>query len=667
MSLVPEQPQDHCAESISGAQTLFHLCEQELLDLAAICQLAGPQTASRAHATLEELAIAHDKELVANQTTRAALLDAEIAFGEEDLARRIALLPRLEGDYGFRRSLRAERAALSADLAKLEVELLSRSHQAEQQRLEHELADVRNAQDAALVKHVAVEANAPPIDADDPRQRQIADLQRRREDMMRAEENTFAREEDLRRRWITRTVAGFLLWLGYASVVATGSVLALIMSGSRTFELRPLVAGIRAVASSFFPTWPQWLRLLLLLGIVLALFRVLVAVFVWCDELLRDRWKWHEEKPRNNATAQMAPQALTTRTYARFIALLPFAFAIVGIVGLATSAPETNTTEPGRRAEAALLTSIFPSVGYSFIGIAIAFLATAVFMMYFIRIIHPRTQGTSTFRDSWEFAVPPALLLLAIALMPLQDDVALVRWIPWAAFMLASALVLACGLVFHGVFKDARRANDRIARIDRRLHRLSGLPADEDDDETTSAAAEPLARRRRSLENLLDRLPFRRLHRPEPVTVLQPQTPTPVAEPSSTLPPTPSPTPAATYRAIDLLVGSDIIPKIEEKRAARARVDADLQTADATISSLESVVSFAAVDDVSRRLHFLRGLRNALASNQEERRQHARIVKELLALKVTATELAAKSIDPLLASVRNTMLKANATPGDTAQ
>jgi MFS family permease len=670
MSIVGPEAQDCVPESLSGAKTLFHLCGQELLDLAAVCQIAAPQAESRAQATLAELGSAHDNELVANQATRAALLDAEIAFGDEDLARRLALLPRLEGDYEFRRKLRAERAALSADLARLEIELLSRSHQAEKQTLEQELADVRSAQDAALVRRVSSDEIAPQVGVDERRQRQIADLQSRRDEIARSEESTFAREEELRQRWITRTVAGFLLWLGYASVVATGSVLALIMSGSRTFELRPLVAGIRAVASSVFPGWPQWLRLLILLGIVLALFRLLIAAFVWCDNLLRERWRWHEEKKRTDATAQMAPQALTTRTYARFIALLPFAFAVASIVSIASSAPETagNTAEPGRHADAALLTSIFPSVGYSFIGITIAFLAAGVFMMYFIRIIHPRSQGEAPFRNSWEFAIPPLLLLLAISLMPLQNDVASGRWIPWAAFMLASSIALAAGLVFHGIFKDARRAHDRIARIDRRLHRLSGLPADEEEDESGTAATEPLARRQRVLESLLARLPFRRLRQTN-AAAHEPQASTAVTAELASVPPTVSlpQTTAAAYRPIDLAVGSDLIGQIEEKRAERTRVDADLQTADATITTLESVVSFAAIDDVSRRLHFLRGVRNALASNQEERRQHARIAKALLALKITSTELAAKSIDPLLASVRDMLLKANATPEEPAK
>ncbi len=667
MSIVSPELPEHEPESLSGAKTFFHLCEQELLDLAAVCQIASPQSDSRALATLTQLASSHDAELVANEKTRAALLDAEIAFSEEDLGRRLALLPRLKGDYDFRRNLRAERAAVAAELARLEIELLSRGQQAEQAGLQQELAEVRSAEDAIVEKRADdLDPTTSTATSDDARRRQIESLERRRHELIESEARTFAREEKLRQLLITRTVAGFLLWLGYASVVATGSVLALIMSGASTFEFRPIIGGIRAVSISIFPRWPQWIRIVLLLGLLVLAFRLIVAAFVWCDNLLRKRWNWHEERVRPDATAQMSPQALTTRTYARFVALLPFAFVVASLVTLASgSTAETGTEPTGSSAEATLLTSLFPSVGYSFIGIAIAFLTTAVFMMYFIKIIQPRADGISTFRQSWEFAVPPLLLLLAVALTPLQDNISLTRWIPWVAFMLASSLVLAPGLVFHGVFKDARRAHDRIARLDRKLNRLQNLPVEEEE-EAISATAAPLAQQRRLLERLLSKLPSRLIRRAETVTTVESPRLATTPEAASTTTPTQTAAPiAAVYRAIDYLVGSDLIIKIEEKRAEQVRISADLLTADEAIRNLESVLSFSAIDEVSRRLHYLRGIRNALPSNQEERRQHARIAKEALALKITATELAAKSIDPLLASVRDMLIKANPATGES--
>lgn len=639
------------AESLSGAETLFDRCEQEMMDLATLCRLTDPESTSRALATLDRVAVEHDAELVANGTTRAVMLDANIRYAEEDLAHRLALRPRLEKDHELRRSLHAERANVTAELARLEIELLTRTQKAERERLEHEL---RTEQDAQEERQDQRSDTITAADAE-PRRPQITDLEKQRTELQQSAATVFAREESLRQRWITQTVAGFLLWLGYASVVATGSVLAMIMSGVKSFEFRPLLSGMRAVASSVFPDWPQWIRLLVILTIVLGLFRLLIEVFLYCDNLLRERWKWHEEKSRADATAQMAPQALTTRTYSRFIALLPFAFAVAVVFSLGASVPEVSGAgDAARRPEAALLTSIFPTIGYSFIGIAISFLATAVFVMYFVRIIHPRSLGEPAFRQSWEFTVPPLLLLLAIALMPLQDGIALTRWIPWAAFMLASSMALACGLVFHGIFKDARRAHDRIARLDRRIRRLSGLATEEEEDDTAIAARQPLEQKRRRLESWFRKL-FQR-PKPEPVALSQP------AAASTGVVPVADAAPAivTAYRPIDLLVGSDLIPKIEERRAARARLDADLQTADAGIAALESFLSFAAIDDVSRQLHLLKGMRAAVASQQEERRHHANIARQLLALKITSAELAAKSIDPLVANVRDTLVAASA-------
>jgi len=97
------------------------------------------------------------------------------------------------------------------------------------------------------------------------------------------------------------------------------------------------------------------------------------------------------------------------------------------------------------------------------IGSTIAMLATAVLMMYAIKIIEPRGGGAS-FRRSWEFTVAPAALIGAIVLASyLARDV---RWGLWMLFMLLGSLSLAYGLVYQGVYKDIDKTEERLGELE---------------------------------------------------------------------------------------------------------------------------------------------------------------------------------------------------------
>lgn len=271
--MTPDSPDayDRLPESLTGAKTLFDLHGEELLELAAILRLTqeersepseekpsephreptsplaeqspplaeqsrpladekpplADEKSSRIANTVTAMAEFHEAELTANLGTRAALLDGEIAFVEEDVQRRAALLPQLEANYTLRTSLRDARDAAAADITRLGLELLTRRHAAEEERLQTELESIQDEQDSARRSDTGDESGSPTA-----RQQQISELQQRRDQIVTAETSTFAREDELRSRWITRTISGFLLWLGYASVVATGSVLALVMSSA---------------------------------------------------------------------------------------------------------------------------------------------------------------------------------------------------------------------------------------------------------------------------------------------------------------------------------------------------------------------------------------------------------------------------------------------------
>ncbi len=645
--------------SLSGESSLFQVHEQTILDLAAIVRLTDGSDYSLFGQLLGEIGKLHDVELDQNLATRAALLEGELAFAEHESEERQKLTPRLKQNYDARRKLRDDRTEKSSEIVRCQVELLARRQHAEEVRLQNELDRVRQAEIEATTKTDGATSSGADA-APSARQQQIVALTARRDEIITASANTFAREEQLRARFITRTVAGFLLWLGYASVVATGSVLALVMSRADAFEFRPLVSGVRILVSSVFPTLPPWVRLFITLALVLALLWIVMQVFAVWDRKLRDRFQWGEKKSRPDATSQMAPQALSPTTYSRFVALLPFVFAAAIVLVILSLAPESGGAISGSRPnDAAFVRSIFPSVGYSFIGIAIAFLSTAVFVMYFIQLIQPRTEGRAgVLRRGWEFAVLPLLLVAALATLPMQTGVSQM-WIPWAAFMLFSSLALACGLVFHGIFKDALKARERIVGLNRKLDRLAGVPSEDDEGDDLSGALLQAASERRSwLERALDRL---KRGRPK-VAVAEPKTDSlagagvagaPEGASTPDIPTDRTGGLLTEYREIDMVIAPDLVRCIEECRDVRLRIDIELQELSASISELEEILSVQAMEGLRRRHAMLHAIKPALNSHQEERRQHARIDKELLALKIMAMQQSASAVKPLFDQVRS--------------
>jgi hypothetical protein len=119
----------------------------------------------------------------------------------------------------------------------------------------------------------------------------------------------------------------------------------------------------------------------------------------------------------------------------------------------------------------------------------------------------------------------------------------------------------------------------------------------------------------------------------------------------------------ARYSPADLSLDTDLIPRIEIARTRCTALDEELADIERRIASLEPVLSFQAMSDLHHVLQTARGQLAALPSRQEERRRHARMAKEVLALKVAATEWAATSIDPLIANVRDTLFEVTRSEG----
>ncbi len=161
------------------------------------------------------------------------------------------------------------------------------------------------------------------------------------------------------------------------------------------------------------------------------------------------RWRWRRRE-QNNPIGQ---PAVTRRSFVRLFALVPY--ALIGCLAVAfVAAGQANDD---------ILRSFIASAADTAIGSTIAMLATAVMMMYIIKIIEPRESGL-TFRRSWEVALAPGAVVFAVALAAvLANDK---RWGAWMLFMLLGSLALAYGLIYHGIYKDADKAQEELDAID---------------------------------------------------------------------------------------------------------------------------------------------------------------------------------------------------------
>lgn len=250
---------------------------------------------------------------------------------------------------------------------------------------------------------------------------------------------------------ITRTVAGFLCWIGYASVPATGAVFAQLIDDDFTIDW------VLTTARTFADLpGGSWWRFASLFGLLLACVLLLLISTLGVDSLMSrfDR-RWREREARGNAIPglQFGQSNITRRSYVRLLASLPY--VLLGCMTVAFVA--AGQTKEG------VFRHLLATVTNTAIGSTVAMLATAVLMMYAIKVIEPRGIGDS-FRRSWEFALPPAALIAAVVLAAyLARDV---RWGMWMLFMLLGSLSLAYGLVYHGVYKDIDKSEERLGEVE---------------------------------------------------------------------------------------------------------------------------------------------------------------------------------------------------------
>lgn len=185
-----------------------------------------------------------------------------------------------------------------------------------------------------------------------------------------------------------------------------------------------------------------------------------IAGAVWlCDKLIQtfDK-KWRKRQPNDSGFSRTAlglpSPAVSRRAYVQTLALLPFAY-IGALAVLIMTYRAANTTIPR------VMLALSPAILHTAIGSVVTLLAASVFVLYVIKIIELRVVTDDKSRRPWEIASLPLLIVLAFTVGMARPQPDRFVWGCLAAFMVASTIGLAYGVVYRGMFRDV----DEIARL----------------------------------------------------------------------------------------------------------------------------------------------------------------------------------------------------------
>ncbi len=521
----------------------------------------------------------------AGQAEHKRLLEARVA----DLSREILALEVTNGGAepdSRIEELRLQRAKVVAEMNLLRAEVLSLRDEYEAKLAESELqkldVEEKEAAERATNARLALQksriANWRDAEATREKQRQrLTELQQRLEQQLKQAEGRLSEIRDL---LVTRTVAGFLLWAGYSAVAATGAAVAYLLREKNDpnilSDFSTAMGGMAADLSRSVPAF-----LVLPIGIIMvAAVLASIAGAVWlCDKLIQafDK-KWRKRQPNDSGFSRTAlglpSPAIGRRAYVQTLALLPFAY-IGGLAVFIMTYRAANTTTPR------VMLALTPAILHTAIGSVVTLLAASVFLLYVIKIIEWRAPGDNKARRPWEIASLPILIVLAFAVGMARPQPDRFVWGCLAAFMVASTIGLAYGVVYRGMFRDV----DEIARLLRTcegdIEELDAEPEVEDPSKAERNAVLSIERayrqrRQRVLDDARRRRMKRRDARPDS-DVTQPDAPWSIRSwfrrsPGSTA------SPADDWRLIDAEAAPEQSERRSKLRSELANIDEEIAT-----------------------------------------------------------------------------------------
>jgi hypothetical protein len=365
------------------------------------------------------------------------------AISRLDLQRAALVRERDEAQRGLHLArFEAERVILDEELARL--------NQQEREDLDRLAAERQTAYESAKEHWEQTKVD---------RDREIAALNELRTQLAAELERRLERVRSLNDPLVSRTVATFLVWVGYAAAAATGLCIGELLARGTTTPSATLAAA--------FGTWMnlarQYLHPMLLMpaaaGAILAVLASIAGV-AWVANWLVgkiDRPQKSDTRERQHRTA--TPSFYITRdSYPQLIAALPFAYAL----GLFFAFISLNPLLPGG------LPSSSPVAVGQVVGNAFGFLAAGMFVLYLTRILEPRlrrrTGADQRWYHAWEIALLPLILIAALVIATTVNPNTGTHWGALAAFMASAMLTLAYGMVLRGMFRDIDYADMRLRR-----------------------------------------------------------------------------------------------------------------------------------------------------------------------------------------------------------
>lgn len=420
-------------------------------------------------------------------------------------------------------------------------------------------------------------------------------------------------------QFVTYQMARFLSWLGYASVAATGAMWTLIVKEDATKDVAAVLASVHEFVSQLSSS--PLLSYTGAGGVLLLSLAAVLGVALAVDQLLRRTFKsWGNDQAENERLSiQLNAISVSRRSYLQLVAALPFVFA--GGLFLAFLAV-------GPSGGARKLENLLPTAAHTFIGSAIALLATAAFVMFAIKWVEPRLNGKEDGRG-WEFVVPPSVLIIACVLASFSTSPNRLVWGGWTLFMLLSSLALAYGLIYDGVYDESRWARRVLAGIEKELIRANERPAD---DAARADAERRLAavneRYRRDLADIQSRARANRSGSTMPQPTMPASPNVVVLAPAkvrtgwmrrmiknlfrkdSVEVAASSPTPPAqrTWDDIDVMMGEEIVHNIGVTRARQAARQAELTDLSTEIAEEVALSAWTAIEELLTKRANLAGI-----------------------------------------------------------
>jgi len=307
---------------------------------------------------------------------------------------------------------------------------------------------------------------------------------------------------------ITRTTAGFLLWVGYTTFAGVGSLIGTLLQQRQKNPSEADLLGnfIRGFAEFFGLSQKasfSWSPFLKMVSFIVVALLVVVTITILCDLLLRkfsSRWKrsyfQNGGRTRAGGSARSWKEFIGLLTsgsdrlslftgriarsdYVQLLAVIPYIVLAAVLLFLFSA---LGLTIPIPKTPASLAATITSAS----IGAVFTLLSTSACLLYATKVIEPRwnrsVSASATPRRwaylqaNWELAVLMIVMIavvLVLTFLPLTDRNNYWTWGLIVLFMTIGSIGLAYGLIYRGIFRDydylVRKRDDYLLKIEEQV------------------------------------------------------------------------------------------------------------------------------------------------------------------------------------------------------